>query len=396
MDRRSLFLEHIAQTSSDPLYLRPVEARGTVIRDAEGREYLDMVAGISVTNMGHGHPAVIKAIREQTERYLHLMVYGEFDQAPQTEYAAALASVLPSSLSVVYFVTSGSEAVEGALKLAKRYTGRHEVVSFHKAYHGSTTGALSVMGGDDYSRAYRPLVPGVQRIPFNDPEALERITHKTACVLVEPVQGEAGVIPPAPGYLEALRKRCKETGTLLLYDEVQTGLGRTGELFAFMKYGVAPDILILAKALGGGLPLGAFITSPKIMNALSHHPPLGHITTFGGHPLSCAAGLAAFRELLASGIMKEVASKEKFIREKMQHPLIREVRSSGLLFAIDLPDRETAEKTVRRALEKGVISDWFLFREEAFRISPPLTITYEELEQGCNIFLETLDEIRKR
>jgi acetylornithine/succinyldiaminopimelate/putrescine aminotransferase len=354
---------------------------------------MDFVAGISVSNLGHGHPAVLEAIRQQSGKYLHLMVYGEFDQAPQTGYAAALASRLPESLSRVYFVTSGSEAVEGALKTARRYTRRYEIITFRNAYHGGTAGAMSVMGHHRFTRAYRPLVPGVKMIEFNDPAGLELITRKTAGVIVEPVQGEAGVILPEPGFLEALRQRCDETGTLLLFDEIQTGFGRLGELFAFMKYGVTPDILILAKALGGGLPLGAFIASPQIMETLTHHPELGHITTFGGHPLSCAAGKAAWDYLLSSDLMQTIPRKEEIIRRKMKHPLIKETRGAGLLFAIDLKKPEVIDKTVRLALQKGVISDWFLFREEAFRISPPLTITEEELEKGCDILLETLDEI---
>lgn len=394
-DRDRLFNRHVAQTSPDPLYIKAASAEGVWITDDEGRRYLDFVAGISVSNLGHGHPAIKEAIRRQTDKYLHLMVYGEFEQEPQTAYAAALASRLPDSLSVVYFVTSGSEAIEGALKVARRYTGRYDVITFNNAYHGGTAGALSVMGSDRLTRAYRPLVPGVKRIGFNDPAGLELITPRTACVLVEPVQGEAGVILPATGYLEALRQRCDETGTLLLFDEVQTGFGRVGELFAFQKYGITPDILILAKAMGGGLPLGAFIASPAIMETLTHHPELGHITTFGGHPLSCAAGLAAWEYLLSSEILKTLPEKEKIIRGKMKHPLIRETRGTGLLFAIDLTDPALADRTVRLAKEKGVISDWFLFRDEAFRISPPLTITREELEKGCDLLLETLEEVRK-
>jgi acetylornithine/succinyldiaminopimelate/putrescine aminotransferase len=392
--RDQLFKRHVAQTSPDPLYIKISSARGVWITDDAGRRYLDFVAGISVSNLGHGHPAVTEAIKRQADDYLHLMVYGEFDQAPQTAYAVSLAARLPASLSKVYFVTSGSEAVEGALKAARRYTGRYETITFRNAYHGGTAGAMSVMGHDRFTRAYRPLVPGVRMIDFNDFSALEMITRRTACVIVEPVQGEAGVILPAPGYLEALRQRCDETGALLLYDEVQTGFGRLGDLFAFMKYGVAPDILILAKALGGGLPLGAFIASPEIMDTLSHHPSLGHITTFGGHPLSCAAGLAAWEYLLSSDLLSTLPRKEEIIRQKMKHPLIKETRGTGLLFAIDMTRPELLDKTVRRALEKGVISDWFLFREEAFRISPPLTITEEELEKGCDILLETLDEVR--
>ncbi len=394
-ENKILFNRHVARTSPDPLYLKVASAEGIWITDDQGRRYMDLVAGISVSNLGHGHPVVKEAIHRQTEKYLHLMVYGEFDQEPQTAYASALASRLPESLSVVYFVTSGSEAIEGALKTARRYTGRYETITFRGAYHGGTAGALSVMGSDRLTRAYRPLVPGVKRIDFNDPAGLEMITQKTACVLVEPVQGEAGVILPEPGYLEALRQRCNETGALLLFDEVQTGFGRLGELFAFLKYGVIPDILILAKAMGGGLPLGAFIASPAIMNTLTHNPELGHITTFGGHPLSCAAGLAAWEYLLSSGLMKTIPRKEEIIRKKMKHSLIREVRGTGLLFAIDLTDPSLADRTVRLALEKGVISDWFLFRDEAFRISPPLTISNEELIKGCDLLLETLEEVGK-
>ncbi len=387
------FSRHIARTSESPLFIDADHAKGVYIYDTHGKKYIDMVAGISVNHLGHLHPSVTKAIREQLEDHLHLMVYGEFSQKSQTGYAVELSRHLPEKLDNVYFVNSGSEAVEGALKLAKRFTGRFEIVSFRNAYHGSTAGAMSVLGSEYFKRAFRPLVPGIRFLDFNQTEQLEQITNQTACVIIEPVQGEAGVIFPQPGYLQTLRARCDETGTLLLFDEVQTGFGRIGDLFAFQHFQVTPDILILGKALGGGLPLGAFISSEKIMESLSHDPELGHITTFGGNPLSCAAGLGALRYLDSSGILDTVHKKESLIKEKMKHPLIRGVRGKGLFFAIDMENHALTEKVVRRALRNGVISDIFLFRNQAFRISPPLIITEEELIKGCDIFLESMDDV---
>ncbi len=392
--RKHPFFRYVAQTSSSPLVIEAAHAEGVYITDIHGKRYMDMVAGISVSHLGHRHPAVMEAIRKQLDKHLHLMVYGEFIQQSQTDYAVAISKHLPSPLETVYFVNSGSEAVEGALKLAKRFTGRFEIVSYHNAYHGSTAGALSVLGDETFKRPFRPLPPDIRFLDFNRPEQLEQISRKTACVIIEPVQGEAGVILPENDYLKQLRARCDETGALLVFDEVQTAFGRTGTLFAFEHYGVVPDILVLGKALGGGLPLGAFVASREIMETLTHDPGLGHITTFGGHPLSCAAGLAALNYLDSSGLLKTIPEKETLVREKMKHPLIREVRGEGLFFAIDLGDSALSRKTGEEALKRGVITDWFLFRDEAFRISPPLTITPEELAHGCDIFLKTLDDVR--
>lgn len=388
------FYRYVAQTSASPLVIEADHAEGVYITDIHGKKYMDMVAGISVSHLGHKHPAIMEAIRKQLDRHLHLMVYGEFIQQTQTDYAMEICRHLPEQLNKVYFVNSGSEAVEGALKLARRYTGRFEIVGFRNAYHGGTAGALSMLGDEHFKRPFRPLLPGIRFLDFNHPEQLKQITHKTAAVIVEPVQGEAGIIFPEPGYLEALLQRCKETDTLLLFDEVQTGFGRIGEMFAFQRFNVVPDILILGKALGGGLPLGAFISSGEIMDSLSHDPELGHITTFGGHPLSCAAGLGALKFLDSSGILNTVRNKGELVREKMNHPFIKEVRGDGLYFAIDLDNAELARQVGREALKRGAITDWFLFRSQAFRISPPLTITEKELARGCDIFLETMDDIQ--
>ena len=394
MDKREhLFFRHLAQTSSSPLIIEADHAEGVYITDIHGKKYLDMVAGISVSHLGHRHPAIMDAIHKQLDRHLHLMVYGEFIQQSQTEYAMEISRHLPGQLDAVYFVNSGSEAVEGALKLAKRFTGRFEIVSFRNAYHGSAAGALSVLGSEYFKRAFRPLVPDIRFLDFNQPDQLDQITHKTAGVIVEPVQGEAGVIFPEDHYLDKLKARCNETGALLIFDEVQTGFGRIGDLFAFQQFDVIPDILVLGKALGGGLPLGAFISSGRIMKTLTHNPELGHITTFGGHPLSCAAGLGALRFMDSSAILNTIQEKGNLVRGKMKHSLIREVRGDGLFFAIDLDDRDISRKVGTEALNRGIITDWFLFRDQAFRISPPLTITDEELARGCDLFLETMDDV---
>ncbi|HHJ09560.1 MAG TPA: aspartate aminotransferase family protein [Bacteroidetes bacterium] len=391
---KQLFFRYLAQTSSSPLIIEADHAEGVYITDIHGKKYIDMVAGISVSHLGHKHPAIMNAIQKQLDRHLHLMVYGEFIQEAQTVYAMEISRHLPEQLDSVYFVNSGSEAVEGALKLVKRFTGRFEIVSFRNAYHGSTAGALSVMGNEHFKRPFRPLIPDIRFLDFNQPEQLEQITNKTAGVIVEPVQGEAGVIFPQDKYLKKLRTRCDETGALLIFDEVQTGFGRIGDMFAFQQFDVIPDILVLGKALGGGLPLGAFISSGRIMKTLTQDPELGHITTFGGNPLSCAAGLGALKFLDSSRILNTVREKGNLIREKMNHPLIREVRGDGLFFAIDLDDSGISHKVGTAALNRGVITDWFLFRDQAFRISPPLTITDKELATGCDLFLETMDDVQ--
>lgn len=394
---RKQFLAHVGQTSPSPMLVEVERAEGSFFYTPEGRRYYDLVAGVSVSNVGHANREVVRAVQEQAARYMHVMVYGELVEAPQVRYAARIASLLPGGLESVYFVNSGAEAVEGALKLAKRFTGRTELISMRRAYHGSTHGSMSMMGapeGEEWKGAFRPLLPDVQAIEFNDPAQLERITRRTACVLVEPVQGEAGVRVPRPGYLEALRRRCAEVGALLVFDEIQTGLGRTGELFAMQKYGVVPDIVCLAKAFGGGMPLGAFIARHEIMDTLQSNPTLGHITTFGGHPVCCAAGLAALEYLLDHHVVEQVEAKGALYEELLQgHPAVREIRRSGLLLAVELGSSERLYRIMELFKQAGIMSDWFLFCDTAFRISPPLTISEEEVRDSARIILECLDRL---
>jgi len=387
---RPLFFKHLAQTSDKPLSLDIDYAEGVYLYDPSGKQYMDLISGISVSNIGHSHPSVVKALQEQAARHMHLMVYGEYIQSPQVKLAEQLCRKLPAALQNVYYVNSGAEAVEGALKLAKRYTGRSEIVSFINAYHGSTHGALSVMGNEWLKSAYRPLLPGIRFLRFGNFEDIQLISIAIACVIIEPVQGEAGVIIPPQGYLEALKERCSETKTLLIFDEIQTGFGRTGKLFAFQYTKVIPDVLLVAKAFGGGMPLGAFISSKEIMSVLSVNPPLGHITTFGGHPVSCAAGLASFNVLIEEKIVDKVAEKELLFRSELKHQGIKEIRSKGLLIALELGDTEKVKIVINKCLEKGLITDWFLFRDTALRISPPLTISEEQIKEACRIILSAL------
>lgn len=389
---RKQFLAHVGQTSPSPMLVEVARAEGSFFYTPEGKRYYDLVAGVSVSNVGHCNPAVVKAVQEQAARYMHVMVYGELVETPQVEYAAKVASLLSGGLSSLYFVNSGAEAVEGALKLAKRYTGRTELVSFKNAYHGSTHGSLSVMGGEEYRNSYRPLLPDVRQLRFNRPEDLEQITARTACVIVEPVQGEGGIQLPAPGFLEALRRRCDETGALLIFDEIQTGTGRTGTLYYFQQAGVTPDILCTAKSFGGGMPLGAFISSDGIMSTLKTNPVLGHITTFGGHPVCCAAGLAALEYLLGEGLMQQADAKGARYEQAMRaHPAVKEVRRAGLLMAVEFGDAALCERVVQRAVETGLLTEWFLFWPTALRIAPPLTITDDEIDASCRILLDAID-----
>ena len=394
---RKQFLQHVAQTSPSPMLVEVERAEGSCFYTPEGKRYFDLVAGVSVSNVGHCNPVVVEAVQQQAARYMHVMVYGELVEAPQVEYARRIAELLPAPLESVYFLNSGAEAVEGALKLAKRYTGRTELISFRRAYHGSTHGAMSMMGtpeGEEWKAAFRPLLPDVQSLEFNDFEQLAHITTRTAAVLVEPVQGEAGVRLPREGFLEALRKRCDEVGALLIFDEIQTGFGRTGEMFACVKYGVTPDIVCLAKALGGGMPLGAFVSSKEIMSTLSHSPVLGHITTFGGHPVCCAAGLAALNYIEANDLHHKAEEKgAMFERGLADHPQVREIRRGGLLLAVELGASEKLYKLMELFKEAGVMSDWFLYCDTAFRISPPLTISEAEIEECCSIIRGCLDQL---
>lgn len=380
---RQLFLDHLGQTSISPLLLEIERAEGSFLYGREGQDYLDLISGVSVSNTGHRHPAVVAAIKEQADKYLHLMVYGEVVQSPQVTYAARLASLLPPSLQSVFYVNSGSEAIEGAMKLARRFTGRNEIIYFRNAYHGSTTGALSVQGSELYRNAFRPLMPSTTMAEFNSPEAAELISKNTAAVLIEPVQAEAGVIQPAEGFLKSLRKACDNNGALLVFDEVQTGFGRTGSLFSLYRYNVIPDILVLAKALGGGLPLGAFIASQGIMSALSHDPSLGHITTFGGHPLCCAAGLASLEVIIGEKLAENAKGKEHLFREQLALLPVREVRGEGLLLAVVPEDKKIIPDLVARAPDYGLLLDYFLFCDEAFRVAPPLTISHDEIILAC-------------
>jgi acetylornithine/succinyldiaminopimelate/putrescine aminotransferase len=389
---RQLFLEHMAQTSPFPLLLEVDHALGSWVYDSNGKAWLDLIAGISVSSLGHRHPAVVEAIHQQTDRYLHTMVYGEYILAPQVELASLLTSQLPASLNQVYFVNSGSEATEGAMKLAKRATGRSEIIAARRAYHGSTQGAASLMSPTDFTRPYYPLLPGISHLEFNCNWCLDRITEHTAAVIIETVQAESGVCIPEKNYLKYLRARCSETGTLLIFDEIQVGYGRTGSLFAFEQYGVIPDILLLAKGMGGGMPIGAFVAPAEIMGALSNAPILGHITTFGGHPVCCAAGLATLQTLIDTPeIINSVPEKEAMFRELLKHPKVKKIRSAGLLMAVDLDDNQRVMKVIQHCLDNGVITDWFLFNDRCLRIAPPLTISQKEIRHACTVIQEALD-----
>jgi acetylornithine/N-succinyldiaminopimelate aminotransferase len=392
---RQLFLANNAQTTDFPLLLEFERAEGIYMYDKNGRPFIDLISGIGVSNLGHSNPYVISAIKEQLDKYMHLMVYGEYVQTPQVRFAGKLVSLLPQVLSSVYFVNSGAEAVEGALKLAKRYTGRSKVIACYNSYHGSTQGALSVMGNEEYKQAYRPLLPGISFIRFNEPDDLLSITNETACVIIETVQGEAGVRVPDKTYMQALRLRCLETGTLLILDEIQCALGRTGKLFAVEHFDIVPDILLMAKALGGGMPLGAFITSNEIMGALKENPILGHITTFGGHPVCCAAGLAAMEVLLNENLVAQVEAKSNLFRQLLVHPAIKEVRGMGLMLAAELKSFDFNKKVIDRCIENGVVVDWFLHCSNSMRIAPPLIITEDEIGKACGVIIEALDHYSK-
>lgn len=391
MNLRQLFLQHVAQTSTAPLALEIVKAEGCELFDASGKRYIDLIGGISVANTGHRHPKVVEAIHRQLDAYMHIMVYGEFIQNPQVQYAHLLTQHLPSSLNSVYFTNSGAEAVEGAMKLAKRATGRTEIVAFKDSYHGSTQGALSIIGSEYWRNAYRPLLPGIQHLNYNSFEDLSFITEQTACVIAETVQAEGGVKPPKKEWLVALRERCSETGALLVLDEIQAGFGRTGKLWGFEHFDVVPDILTLGKALGGGLPLGAFISSVAFMNLLADNPVLGHITTFGGHPVCCAAGMAAFQVLLEEVLTTGIPAKEVLLNKRLKHPSIKAVHIFGLWAAVEFDSFEKCKQVIDRCIEKGLISDWFLFASNCLRISPPLTISEEQLDRACSIILESID-----
>ena len=391
MNQRALFLQHVAQTSAAPLLLEITGAQGCYLYGVDGKIWLDLIGGISVCNVGHRHPAVVAAIKKQVDKYLHVLVYGEFVQSPQVQYAKLLADHLPATLNTVFFTNSGAEATEGAMKLAKRVTGRTEIIAFKNAYHGSTQGALSVMGDEYWRNAFRPLLPGILHLEYNAMPSIEYITRKTACVIVETVQAESGVTAPAKAWLQALRQKCTNNGVLLILDEIQAGFGRTGSLWAFEQFGIVPDILLLGKALGGGMPLGAFIADQSLMQTLTENPVLGHITTFGGHPLSCAAGLAGFKALLDEGYVQDVKAKQDLFTSLLVHPQIKAVRAAGLWMALAFDSFDTNKKIIDHCLANGLLTDWFLFAPECLRIAPPLTISAAQIEKACNIILQACD-----
>lgn len=393
LTKRQLFLAHNAQTSPAPLFLEFTKASGVFMYNAEGKAFLDLIAGIGVSNVGHCHPKVVKAIQQQAETYMHLMVYGEYVQTPQVDFATALANVLPANLSNTYFVNSGAEAVEGAMKLAKKYTARTGFVACKNAYHGSTQGAESLMESDEYSWGYGPFLPNVSFMQHNNLADLALITENTAAVFIEPIQGEAGIRLADEAYFLALRKRCDEVGALLVFDEIQTGFGRTGKLFAFEHYNIVPDILLLAKGMGGGMPIGAFISSKEIMSVISNNPILGHMTTFGGHPVTCAAGLATLNLLTNENLVKDVDSKGELFRNLLKHPAIKEIRGKGLMLAVEFESFEINKAIIDACIEDGVVSDWFLYCSNSMRIAPPLIITEEQIENACAIILNNINKI---
>jgi len=379
INNRQLFFHYLAQTSDKPIGIEVASANGVYIHDINGKAFIDMIAGFSVCNIGHSHPAVIHAIKEQVEKYMHVIVYGEFVQAPQVQYAKAIANLLPENLNAVYFTNSGAEATEGAMKLAKRVTGRTKIVSFKGAYHGSTQGALSVMGDEYFKNAFRPLLPDILQLRYNNIEDIELIDNTVACVLVELVQAETGIIAAHKEWVAALKEKCESLCALLIIDEIQSGFGRTGTLFAFEQYGIIPDVLLIGKALGGGLPLGAFIASNKMMGALTNNPVLGHITTFGGNPVSCAAGLAALTVLQSSGWIHAVREKENYLLTHLHHPAILHRNHCGLWMSLQFESSALTKKIAAACIENGIITDWFLFAEDRIRVAPPLCITIDEL-----------------
>ncbi|UJF30170.1 aspartate aminotransferase family protein [Kaistella sp. 97-N-M2] len=386
------FFKYQAQTTQFAAGFEVEKAAGSYIYGKDGKKYLDFVAGVSANTLGHSHPKIVEAIKTQAEKYLHVMVYGEYAQEMPVKLCQLLAEATPEPLEVTYLVNSGAEAIDGSLKLAKRYTGREEIISFHNSYHGNTHGALSVSGNEYHKREFRPLLPMVNFIHFNKEKDLAKITDKTACVLLETIQGAAGFLVPDKDYLKKLKSRCEEVGALLILDEIQPGFGRTGKLFAFEHFGIVPDILVMGKGMGGGVPVGAFMSSHQIMEALSHSPKLGHITTFGGNPLIAAASYATLKEVLNSGLMDEVAEKEKLFRDLLFHPKIKNINGKGLMLAVNLGSPEYTLDVAKRCMEKGLVVFWQLYRNEYMRISPPLTLSLDEIREGCEIILSVLNE----
>jgi len=393
MNNRQIFLRHIGQTSPAPLALEIIKADGCNLYDADGKIYIDLIGGISVCNVGHKNKKVIGAINKQINDYMHVMVNGELVLSPQTNYAKLLIDNLPASLNSVFFTTSGTEATEGAMKLAKRVTGRTAIAAFNNSYHGSTQGSLSIMGSEYWRNAFRPLLPGVSHLSFNSYEGLGQITEQTACVIAETIQAEAGVIVPDKSWMQALRKKCNDTGALLVLDEIQCGFGRNGTLWAFEQFDIVPDVLLLGKALGGGMPLGAFIADKKLMDSLMNNPVLGHINTFGGHPVCCAAGYAAMQVLLDEKVINSVFDKEKLFKQNLTSSKIKSFKSRGLMIALEFESFQENKKVIDALIDKGVFTDWFLFASECLRIVPPLTISNEEISQACNIINNVLSTL---
>ncbi|MGQ0737536.1 MAG: aspartate aminotransferase family protein [Bacteroidota bacterium] len=398
MTQRELFLRHVAQTSPAPMAFEIAKAEGCLLWDVNGKEYIDLIGGISVANVGHRHPKVIEAIKNQLDAYLHVMVYGEFVETPQVQYAKLLTDHLPASLNSVYFTNSGTEATEGAMKLAKRVNGRTQIIAFNNSYHGSTQGALSVMGDEYWRNAFRPLLPDVLHLEYNSFDSIKEIRRHTACVIAETVQAEAGIIVPSADWMQALRKKCTETETLLILDEIQTGFGRTGRLWGFEQFDIVPDILLLGKALGGGMPLGAFIADKRLMDAFTENPVLGHISTFGGHPVCCAAGMAAMKVLLEEGWIDTVKKKEELFKSLLVHPAqagqvpkIKAIRSFGLWMAVEFDSFETIKKVIDACLANRVMTDWFLFAPNCLRVSPPLVIGEEEIRKACEVIVRACE-----
>jgi len=392
MNNRQLFLQHVAQTSAAPIGIEMVKAEGIYLFDVDGKKYFDAISGFSVANIGHSHPKVVDAVQQQAAQFMHLIVYGEFIEQPQVAYAQLLTENLPSSLNCVYFTNSGTEATEGAMKLAKRVTNRSKIIACNKSYHGSSQGALSVMGDEYWRNAFRPLLPDVYHVDFGSEEAISLIDKNTACVIIEVVQAEAGIIAPTKKWLQQLRKKCDDNCVLLIFDEIQSGFGRTGSLWAFQQFDIVPDILLLGKALGGGMPLGAFISDKKLMNTLTHNPVLGHITTFGGHPVSCAAGKAALEVLLDEKYIDKIKKKEEILLKEIHHPKIITKRSAGLWMAIEFDSFETNHKVIQQCIKNGLITDWFLFASHCMRVAPPLSITENELKEMCKLINTSVDE----
>lgn len=393
VSKRELFLNYLGQTSESPYLIEIEKANGIYMYSPEGKKYIDLISGVSVSSLGHNFKPVVDAAKAQLDKHLHLMVYGEFVQNPQVDLAEYLVKLMPQHLNSVYFVNSGSEAIEGAIKLAKRFTGRTKMIAFDNAYHGSSHGAISLCGNEDFKYAFRPLLPEVYKINLNDYSQLDEIDENTACVVLETIQAEAGVQIPQKEYFKHLAHKCKEKGALLILDEIQTGFGRTGKMFGFQNYDIVPDIVCFAKAMGGGMPIGAFVAPKHIMDSFKTNPVLGHITTFGGHPVSAAASLAAIKYINESNLVEQVLEKEMIFRQNLKHKLISEIRGNGLLLAVEIGSFQNVLKLVKAGIEVGFITDWFIFHDSAFRIAPPLNISNEQIIEVCGLIIEALNRI---